>query len=139
MNPLPRRGFLKTVLATAAGASPSYGRFANAFSSATASEQSSSAASFFENGGQQLRFAPVGLPFAFQNFLRIENEWRSATLLGNPLLIGSSFPLVISRVRNESERIVFEGTAGAIGINGKRLQYNWNSEVSSVAASTSSC
>lgn len=135
MNPLPRRGFLKTILATAAGASPSYRNIGDVFSLSDAHAQSVASSSSLESGGQQLRFAPVGSPFAFQNFLRIENEWKPATLSANPLLIGSSFPLVISRVRNESERTLFEGTAVAKGINDKRLEYAWNSEVSLLAVS----
>jgi hypothetical protein len=133
VNPDHRRGFLKTILATAAGAVPFSGRFSDVFSFSTASRPSSSAPLILENGEQQLRFAAVGSPFSFQNFLRIGSEWKPASLAGIPLVTGSSFPLITSREQSEGTRVVFEGTAAAKGLNGKTLEYDWSSEISTVA------
>jgi len=48
---------------------------------------------------------PSGSPLAFQNFLRINNEWKPATLPNNPFITGDSFPLVTSQVKLEDSRI----------------------------------
>lgn len=83
-----------------------------------------------ENGDQQLRVSGSGLPFHFQNFLGVANQWRPATLPGIPLVSGPSFPLVASRVSQNGRAIIAEGSAAATDVGEKALSYRWKAEIS---------
>jgi uncharacterized protein (DUF1810 family) len=127
-----RRGFLKTILAAAA--SPSCGKLASTLSLSTASGPATPAASILESGEQQLRFASLDSPFAFQNFLRVDDEWKPATLPGMPPVTGPSFPLIASRAEKDDTGLVFGGPAVAKDLGRGELKYEWTSRVSAVAA-----
>ncbi len=86
-----------------------------------------------EHGSQQLRISPEGSPLAFQNFLRIGDEWKPATLANNPFIVGDSFPLVTSRVRREDSRIRCAGGGKAEGVDGKAVSYDWDAEISALS------
>ncbi len=94
--------------------------------------ETASASTNLENGDQQLRLSPIGAPLAFQNFVRVGNEWKPATLPGIPLVTGASFPLVTSRLRRDGLTVACEGKATAESLDGKRLGYDWNAEISAV-------
>jgi len=83
---------------------------------------------------QQLRFSPIGMPLTFQNFLFVDGEWKPATLPGVQLIAGASFSLVTSHVSREEKGIVCDGTAAAVSLDGKRLEYEWNAKISSLAS-----
>jgi len=129
MSLLDRRGFMKTCLATAAGASPLYVKSSRALSLLPKVEEASSFTSL-ENGNQQLRMSGDGAPFGFQNFLRVENEWRPATLPGIPLVTGRSFPLKASRVSRNDSTLICEGSASAEDLDGKSFSYSWDADIS---------
>jgi hypothetical protein len=92
-----RRGFMKTLLLTAASALSGRLDFSQAIALPSLELETTAASTNLENGDQQLRFLPVGGPFAFQNFVRVSNQWKPATLSGIPVLSGPSFPLLTSR------------------------------------------
>lgn len=83
-----------------------------------------------EHGEQQLRVSGRGVPFCFQNFLRVADEWKPATLPGIPLVTGPSFPLVASGVSNSTSTIIAEGSATAEDLRKKSLSYDWKAEIS---------
>src|SRR5712691_13478672 len=116
---LNRRGFMKTLLLTAASASSACADYSQGIAWPSLQMQSTPPSTTLENGDQQLRFLPVGAPFAFQNFVRVSNRWKPATLSGIPVQSGPSFPLVTSRLRRENIRVVCEGKATAAGLDGK--------------------
>src|ERR1035438_3314115 len=86
MSPFNRRGFMRTLLFTAVAAGPAHASFsarvAWPFSDADLPSQSTN----LEHGSQQLRISLKGSPLAFQNFLRIGDEWKPATLPNNPFI-----------------------------------------------------
>jgi len=88
--------------------------------------------STLEHGSQQLRISSVGSPLAFQNFLRIGNEWKPATLPNNPFIVGKSFPLVTTRVQRGDSRIHCTGEGETEGADGKALSYAWDTEISAL-------
>ncbi len=109
MNVFNRRIFVKTLLATAASAAPAHsalhkGIFSRSFAAEDASAN-------IEAGNQQLRISPEGAALAFQNFLRIDGEWKPATLANNPFVVGDSFSLVTSRLRHDGSLFVVPGRA----------------------------
>jgi hypothetical protein len=132
MSQFNRRRFMKTLLATAVGAAPAYAasRSRNALPSFESDLPSLS--TNLENGSQQLRISPTGSPLAFQNFLRVGDEWKPATLANNAVVTGASFPLVTSHVRREGSRLFCEGQGTAEGLDGKGLSYSWESEISAL-------
>ena len=132
MSPLNRRGFMKTLLLTAASASSGRLDFSQAIALPSLEAETTSASTSLENGDQQLRFLPVGGPFAFQNFVRVSNQWKPATLSGIPVVSGPSFPLLTSRLRRENMRVISEGKATAAGLDGKVLGYRWDAEISAL-------
>src|SRR5258707_7188568 len=85
MNILNRRGFVKTILATAATSSPAFAALNGGLSFPTFADADSSLTNL-ESGTQQLRLSPVGTPLTFQNFVRAEGEWKPATLPGVPFV-----------------------------------------------------
>ena len=132
MGQFNRRGFMKTLLVTAVGAVPAHAAVSNKSTWSFFDSDLSSSSISLENGSQQLRISSTGSPFAFQNFLRVNNEWKPATLPNNPFIAGDSFPLVASQVKREGSRIHCAGEAKAEGADGKSLSYAWDSEISAV-------
>jgi len=131
MSQLNRRGFVRTLLAASAGTSPAlaYARHAVTW---PLLESVPSQSTKLEHGLQQLHVAPAGSCLAFQNFLKIGDQWKAATLPNNPFIVGESFPLVTSRVHREGSRILCEGEGRAEGVDGKETVYTWSSEIAAV-------
>ena len=129
MSQFSRRGFVKSMIVTAAGVTPVCGGGPEASLSAFwgGSEESESVA--LENGNQKLRFSAAGSAFSVQNFLRANGEWKPSTLPNTPLVSGASFPLVATRIWGEGQRVLAEGSANAYGLDGKSLSYPWNAEI----------
>ena len=134
MGQFNRRGFMKTLLVTAVGAVPAHAAVSNKTAWPFFDSDLSSSSASLEHGPQQLRLAPSGSPLAFQNFLRINNEWKPATLPNNPFITGDSFPLVTSQAKLEGSRILCAGEGKAEGTDGKSLSYGWDSEISAVGS-----
>jgi hypothetical protein len=132
MSQFNRRGFMKTLLVTAVGAVPAHAADANKSAWSFFDSDLSLSSTSLENGSQQLRISSAGSPFAFQNFLRINNEWKPATLPNNPFVAGDSFRLVASQVKREDSRILCTGEGKAEGLDGKGISYSWDSEISAV-------
>ena len=129
MSLLSRRGFMKTLLVTAASPSPFWADFGRAGTRLSTENESVEAFTTLEHGDQRLQVSPAGAPFAFQNFLRVAGEWKPATLPGIPLVTGPSFPLLTSRVSSEGSTLDCEGTAEAEGLDGKSISYRWNAQI----------
>jgi hypothetical protein len=135
MSLLNRRSFVKTILATAASGSPASAGFYGGVSFPSPADTNTPSSAILENGAQKLRLSPVGTPLSFQNFLLVEGEWKAATLPGVPLVTGASFPLMTSHASREGQRITCNGTAAAVGLDGKRLEYDWTGEIHALAMS----
>lgn len=129
MSLLDRRGFMKTCLATAAGVSPLHVEARRVLSLFPREGEPSSLTSL-DSGDQQLRVSGDGAAFSFQNFLRVEKEWRPATLPGIPLVTGPSFPLRASRVSKKDATLTCEGSSSAEDLEGKSFSYRWNADIS---------
>jgi len=127
MSLLSRRGFIKTCAISAVGAR--YSRCSQSLNLALA-ENEPAAPTSLENGDQQLRVSPEGEVFAFQNFLRIANEWRPATLPGTPLVTGPSFPLRASHISKSGSVLKCAGSSNAEDLQGKSLSYDWEADIS---------
>jgi len=136
MNVLNRRIFVKTLLATAVSSSPAYAALHKGIFDPPVQAEDTSASVTIESGNQRLRISPEGTPLTFQNFLRVGdgngNDWKPATLAGVPLVTGTSFPLVTSRVRHEGLRVRCAGNAEAKGLDGKALRYDWDAEITAL-------
>jgi uncharacterized protein (DUF1810 family) len=132
MSQSNRRGFMRTLLVSAMVAGPAHASISAGLAWPFAESDPPSLPTSLEHGPQQLRISPVGSPLAFQNFLRIGDEWKPATLPNNPLIVGESFPLVTKRVEREDSRIHCAGEGKAEGADGKELSYGWDSEISAV-------
>jgi len=132
MSQFNRRGFMRTLLVTAVGAAPA----AAAVSIKTAwpfvDSDLSSSSTNIEHGQQQLRLSPAGSPLAFQNFLRINDQWKPATLPNNPFIAGDSISLLSSKIERDDTRIRCAGEGRAEGTDGKLLSYGWDSEISAL-------
>src|ERR1700686_3654127 len=120
MSALNRRFFVKTLLASAASATPACAalrkRITFSFTRSDGDHFQStgdSASLNIDAGTQQLRIAPVGTPLSFQNFLRIGSEWKPATLAAVPFVTGASFPLVTERIKRNGSSLRCEGSAEA--------------------------
>lgn len=133
MNQFSRRGFVKTMLATAAGATPACSGLRSGVIPSVFESLSDSASVVLENGGQQLRLSPIGSRLTFQNFLSAGEEWKPSTLPATPLVSGASFPLVTSQMRREGNTVQCEGKAAAWALNGKPLDYTWKAEIRGLA------
>ena len=129
MGQFNRRGFLRALLITAVGAGPTHVGISEGISCPISEAGFPSLLTKLEHGSQQLRISPTGSALAFQNFLRIGDEWRPATLPSNPFIVGTSFPLVASHIKSEDTRIRCEGEGQAEGLDGKTLTYGWDSEI----------
>jgi uncharacterized protein (DUF1810 family) len=132
MSQSNRRGFMRTLLVSALVAGPAHASISAGLAWPFSESDLLSLPTSLEHGSQQLRISPVGSPLAFQNFLRIGNDWKPATLPNNPFIIGESFPLVARRVQREDSRIHCAGEGKAEGADGKALSYGWDSEISAV-------
>jgi len=129
MSHLDRRGFMKALLATAAGASSARVAVSGLTASPGADTETTASGLSLENGEQLLRFSSLGEKLTFQNFLRAGNAWQPATLIGIPLVTGPSFPLVTSALRRQGSSVVCEGKATAAGLDGQPLEYPWSAEI----------
>src|ERR1700687_445376 len=129
MGQFNRRGFLRMLLVAAAGACSVDARVPLEVCWPFSEAALPSFQTNLEHGSQQLRISPAGSPLAFQNFLRIGDEWKAATLPNNPFIVGNSFSLVTSRIKSEDCRIRCEGEGQAEGLDGKGLTYAWDSEI----------
>ena len=129
MSVLNRRFFVKTLLVTAANSSPAYAIFHKGIVRARVAGGDISGPANIEAGNQQLRISPAGGPLSFQNFVRVDNDWKPSTLAGIPLVSGASFPLVTARIRREESKVRCEGNAEAQDLNGRPLGYDWNAEI----------
>jgi len=127
MSLLSRRGFIKSSVITAAAAR--YTRVSETLNQSPAKDGPAAFQSL-ENSDQQLRVAPEGEIFAFQNFLRVANEWHPATLPGVPLVTGPSFPLRASSISKSGSVLNCGGSASAEDLDGKSLSYRWESQIS---------
>jgi hypothetical protein len=127
MSLLNRRGFLKTCVVTAAGA-----RYVGLSQSLNLSLAGNEPAAFttLENGDQQLRVSSEGGVFAFQNFLRVANEWHPVTLAGISLVTGPSFPLRASSISKNGSVVNCGGSASAEDLSGKSFSYTWAANIS---------
>src|SRR5450755_1520713 len=136
MNVLNRRIFVKTLLAAAASSSAAssssaaYGALRRGIALSPVAEDNSGAS--IEFGDQRLRVSAAGMPITYQNFLRIGTDWKPATLAGVPLVTGASFALVTSRLQSEGLRVLCEGNAEAVGLDGKPLKYDWDAEITAI-------
>jgi hypothetical protein len=133
MGQFNRRGFLQTLLVTAFSAGSARASFSERVVGPSFGIDLSSSPANLEHGSQQLRVSPAGSPLAFQNFLRVGEEWKPATLPKNPFIVGSSFPLVTSHIKSGDSRILCEGEGRAEGLDGKPLSYGWDSEISALS------
>ena len=132
MSQVNRRLFMKTLLVTA-GAAPAYASFPARIALPSFESDLPSGSTNLENGLQQLRLSPIGSPLAIQNFLRVGDEWKQATLANNAVVTGASFPLVTSSVRREGSSVFCAGEGNAEGLDGKGLSYGWESEISALS------
>jgi hypothetical protein len=140
MSALNRRFFVKTLLATAAGATPACAALHKRITFPTTAADGGhdfqsaddSVSLNIGAGNQQLRIAPVGSPLSFQNFLRVGSEWKPATLASVPFVTGASFPLITQHVKRNGSSLRCEGSAKAEGLDGKTLHYDWNAEVNPI-------
>jgi hypothetical protein len=127
MSFLSRRGFIKTCVISAACAR--YGLRSQNLKLALA-ENDPAASTSLENGDQELRVSSEGGVFAFQNFLRIANDWRPATLPGTPLVTGPSFPLRASHISKSGSVLKCGGSCNADDLEGKSFSYDWEANIS---------
>jgi hypothetical protein len=135
MSQFNRRGFMRTLLVTAVGAVPAHANISNK-SGWPFFDSDLSYSTNLEHGPQQLRISPAGSPLAFQNFLRINDQWKPATLPNNPFVAGDSFSLITSKIQREGSSIRCAGRGKAEGTDGKSLSYNWDAEISAVSPAT---
>src|SRR6266446_1114391 len=133
MSQFNRRRFMKTLLVTAVGAGPAYAGISTGIALPSFESDLPSVSTNLENGSQQLRISPTGSPLAFQNFLRVGDEWKPATLANNAVVTGASFPLVTSRVRREGSSVLCQGEGNAEGVEGKAVSYGWDSEITALS------
>jgi hypothetical protein len=135
MSQFSRRGFVKSMIVTAAGVTPTCGAVRSQMLSAILAGPDSSSSPTLENGDQQLRFSSPGTLLTFQSFLRADGDWKPATLAGTPLVMGSSFPLRSSRIQRASDSLKIEGGATAHGVEGQAVEYAWNAEIRALSQS----
>ena len=133
MSQFSRRGFVKSMIATAAGVTPVCGGARAGILSSVLAVPDDCDQIVLENGTQQLRFSQPRVPLAFQSFLRAAGEWKPSTLPDTPIVSGASFPLVSSAIRREGSVVLAEGKASAQGLDGKLLEYTWNTEIHALA------
>jgi hypothetical protein len=133
MSHFNRRGFMRTLLVTAVGAGPAYAGISTGIALPSFESDLPPLSTNLENGFQQLRISTNGSPLAFQNFLRIGDEWKPATLANNAVVTGASFQLVTSRVRREGSSVLCQGEGNAEGLEGKAVSYGWDSEITALS------
>src|SRR6267378_3120423 len=133
MSHFNRRGFMRTLLVTAVGAGPAYAGISTGITLPSFESDPPPPSTILENGSQQLRISPTGSPLAFQNFLRVGEEWKPATLANNAVVTGASFALVTSRVRREGSSVLCQGEGKAEGVEGKVVSYSWDSEITALS------
>jgi hypothetical protein len=136
MSQFNRRRFMRTLLVTAVGAGPAYAGISKGIALPSFESDLPPLPTNLENGSQQLRISPTGSPLSFQNFLRVANEWKPATLTNNAVVTGASFPLVTSKVRREGSSVLCQGEGKAEGVDGKAMSYSWDSEITALSRDT---
>ncbi|HZC66293.1 MAG TPA: hypothetical protein VE545_06950, partial [Candidatus Dormibacteraeota bacterium] len=100
MTAYDRRFFVKSLVVTAATASPAYAAWNKAAVGLDrGSPGESTSPATLQASNQELRFSGPGEPLQFQNFIRENNEWKAGTI-GTPLIAGTSFALITSNIRN---------------------------------------
>jgi len=129
MSKSRRRGFVKSMIASAAGVTLACGSFRSQILAAILTSPDTPAFLTLENGDQQLRFSSPGTILTFQSFLHADGEWKPATLPDTPLVVGASFPLQTSRIHRENDSVIAEGKATAHSLEGSPFAYDWNAEV----------
>src|SRR5215472_14621971 len=129
MSKSSRRGFVKSMIASAAGVTPACSCFRSQILAAVLTGPDAPAFLTLQNGDQQLRFSSPGTILTFQSFLHAEDEWKPATLPDTPLVVGASFPLETSRIHRENDSVIAEGKATAHSLEGSPFAYDWNAEV----------
>jgi hypothetical protein len=130
MSEINRRGFVKTVLASAAGIVILQETSSSLF--ALGAENPASNFHVLDSGEQQLRVSPAGGLLSFQNFLRSGSDWKPSTLASVPVITGPSFPLNTVQVTQQAGKLLCQGDATAQGHDGKPLQYKWSTEIASL-------
>lgn len=127
MSSLGRRGFVKSCVATAAGAL--YGRSLAALSLSQAESEGSGLADL-DHGDQRLRVSREGEIFSFQSLLRVANQWHPATLPDIPLVSGPSFRLRASSITKSGSILTCKGSANAEDHHGESFSYDWQTNIS---------
>jgi hypothetical protein len=131
-----RRFFMKTLLVTAASASPACAALHEAAKHSRGGAGTVTNPSTLEAGNQQLRFSGLGQPFTYQNFLRDGDYWKPSTI-SSPLIAGASFPLLAATIRSEGSTARCDGSGNAEGLDGKPLNYDWHSEITALGSNHS--
>jgi hypothetical protein len=129
MSEMNRRGFVKSILASAAGTVLIQQIPSELFAAEATDPVSGS--QVLESGGQQLRVSPAGGLLTFQNFVRSADGWKPSTLAGVPVITGPSFPLKTQRLSPSPGKLLCEGEATAQGQDDKPLTYKWKTEIQS--------
>ena len=136
MTAYDRRFFMKSLVVTAATASPMYAAWSRTTGGIDRNSLSqTSDATILQVGNQELRFSGPGEPLQFQNFLRAGNDWKAVTI-GTPLIAGTSFSLITSAIHSEGGTVHCDGHGEGQGLDGKPLGYSWHSEISAANENT---
>lgn len=117
------------MLATASGASSLFVGRAGTSATVAAEDESISPTAVLEHGDQQLRIISAGGLLAFQNFVRVSNQWRPSTLPDVRLVTGPSFLLHASSVSRKNGAVICKGSAQAKGHDGSSVRYEWNAQI----------
>jgi len=128
-----RRFFMKSLLVTAASASPAYAALHEATKHSGGPAEGASNHLTLEAGNQQLRFSVLGQPLTYQNFLRDGDSWKASTT-SSSLIAGASFSLIVSTIGTEGSTVFCAGKGNAEGLDGKPLSYDWHSELAALGA-----
>jgi hypothetical protein len=129
MSEINRRGFVKSIVGSAAGTVLLH-EFPSELFAANA-PTATSGPHVLESGSQQLHVSPAGGPLTFQNFVRSGEAWKAATLAGVPVITGPSFTLRTARVSPSANFLLCEGEASAQGHDDKLFTYTWKTEIQS--------
>ncbi len=143
MSNLKRRFFVKSLLATAATAGPAYGALHKGIGAGFGPPTAGNAKNNFfsddssvrmDAGNQQLRISAVGEPLSYQNFIRVGDDWKPATLAGVPFVEGASFPLVAANIKRDGATVRCDGKAVGGGLEGHALEYDWTAEITALGS-----
>jgi hypothetical protein len=140
MSPLDRRLFVKTLLVAAAGATRPAAALAGTpvpkLEQDPAEKSDSSApdssTTNLDAGDQQLRVSPAGGPLHFQNFLKVDGDWKPASVAKMSLISGASFLLTNEHVTQDGGVIRCHGNSTAAGRDRRPVRYEWDAEISTL-------